>query len=143
MSLPNTFDSGLSLCSLSAAVLSLAFALFVSIGGPHLKGRQSAWLHWGFALTFFAMAVAVIGTLMTLYADGAQAKTRALADSLGQRLSDIVAFNININDIQGLDVTFGEYQVLNPDISAAALTIDGVVQIHTNPAMVWQTLVTR
>ena len=55
-----------------------------------------------------------------------------MAGSLGQRLSDVVAFNINIDEIQGLDRTFGEYLKLNPDISAASLTVDNRIVIHTD-----------
>lgn len=82
---------------------------------------------------FLVSSAGVIATLITLYSDGAQAKARALAGSLGQRLSDVVAFNISIDEIQGLDWTFGEYLKLNPDISAASLTVDNRIVIHTEP----------
>ena len=121
---------------LVAGALSLAFAIFVSISGPQLAGRRTPWLQVAFALTFIAMAVTVIGTLIALYSDGAQTKSKALADSLGNRLSDIVAFNLNIGQIDGLDTTFGDYRRLYPDISAAGLTVDGIVRIHTDPAAV-------
>ena len=88
------------------------------------------------------MAAVVIGTLISLYSDGAQAKTKALANSLGQRLSDIVEFNLNINEIYGLDRTFGDYSRLNPDISAAGLSVNGVTLIHTDPDQVGRPWVT-
>ena len=119
-----------------AVVLSLAFASFVCFALPRLKSWQGAWLQGAFALTFLVMSGVVITVMVILYAEGAQAKTRGLAHSLGQRLSDIVAFNVNIKDIQGLDRTLAEYRFLNPEISDAALTVNGVVQIHTNRNMV-------
>ena len=78
----------------------------------------------------------VVGTLIALYSEGAQAKTKALADSLGQRLTDIVRFNLNIEEIHGLEKTFVEYRLLNPDISAAGLTVNGQILIHTNSSLV-------
>ena len=116
-----------------AGGLSLAFALFVVIGGRWLFGRRTPWLQIGYAMIFLAMSGVVVVTLVSLYSEGAQAKTKALADSLGQRVSDIVAFNLNINEMTGLDRTFGDYRRLNPDISSAGLAIDGIVEIHTNP----------
>ncbi|MDH3792836.1 MAG: hypothetical protein OES41_13940, partial [Rhodospirillales bacterium] len=110
----------------TAIGLSAAFALFASIAAPRLRNRRAPWLQIVYGLTFLVMAAAVIGTLISLYSDGAQAKTKALANSLGQRLSDIVEFNLNINEIYGLDRTFGDYSRLNPDISAAGLSVNGV-----------------
>ncbi len=120
----------------AAIGLSIAFALFVSIAGPHLRRRRAPLLQLVYALTFLGMAVVVIATLISLYSDGAQAKTQALANSLGQRLTEIVQFNLNIREIDGLDRMLGDYQRLNPDISAAGLMVDGKVRIHTDPRMV-------
>ena len=88
------------------------------------------------------MAAVVIWTLISLYSEGAQIKAQALADSLGQRLSALVAFNININEIGGLAQTFGDYSRLNPDISAAGLSINGRTVIHTDESLIgesWET----
>ncbi len=116
--------------------LSLLFALFVFFGVPKARSLRVPWLQMAYAMTFLTMAAAVIWTLVSLYSDGAQVKAKALADSLGQRLSDLVAFNIDIGEIGGLDRTFGDYIRLNPDISAAGLTVDGRVVIHTDPDQV-------
>ncbi len=121
---------------LVALALSLCFALFVSINGQRFLKHRMPWLQIAFAATFVTMSVFVIGTLISIYSDGTQVRTKALADSLGQRLFDIVAFNLNLGEIYGLDRVFGEYLDLNPDISAAGLTIDGVVKIHSDPNQV-------
>lgn len=116
--------------------LSLAFALFVSFATPHFSGRRTPWLQIVYAVTFIVMAGTVISNLASLYSEGAQTKTKALADSLGHRLGDVVEFNLNIDEFEGLDRTLGEYRRLNPDISATALIVNNNVLIHTNPAMV-------
>ncbi len=121
--------------------LALLFALFVFFGVPKARSLRVPWLQMAYAMTFLTMAAAVIWTLVSLYSEGAQVKAQALADSLGQRLAGLVAFNIDIEEIGGLDRTFGDYIRLNPDISAAGLTVDGQVAIHTDPAQVgrpWQ-----
>lgn len=108
-----------------AVALSVLFALFIAISRSRISTWRFPWLQIAFIVTFFSMAVVVVGTLVTLYNEGAQSKTKALANSLGQRLVDIVAFNLNISEIQGLDRMLGEYRRLNPDISAAALIVGG------------------
>ncbi len=123
--------------------LSVIFTVFVSLAGPGIRSRRLPWLQTAFAMTFLVMAVFVIGSLVSLYSEGVQAKTKALADTLGHRLSDIVAFNLNIREIDGLDRVLGEYQLLNPDISAAGLTIDGRVAIHTDESLIGRGWVTQ
>src|SRR5262245_4158101 len=117
----------------AACIASLCFGVFVSIGGSVLTGPRRRWLHAVYALTFLGMSVAVVATLVSLYSEGAQAKTKALADSLGQRLNSIVQSGLNITEIRGLDDVFSDYRRLNPDISAAGLIVDSVVVIHTDP----------
>lgn len=131
-SITESINDRFRMLPIPAVVLSLLFGGFACFALPRLKRWQGAWLQGAFALTFLVMAGVVITVMVILYAEGAQAKTRGLAHSLGQRLSDIVAFNVNIKDIQGLDRTLAEYRFLNPEISDAALTINGVVQVHTN-----------
>lgn len=126
-----------------ATGLSIAFALFASLVLPLLQGHRMPWLQVVYAVTFLCMATAVIATLVSLYSEGAQSKTKALADSLGQRLGDIVHFNLNIKEFEGLDRTFGNYRRLNPDIRAAGLTVDGKVLIHTDPEAVGKAWVTE
>jgi MFS family permease len=121
--------------------LSLSFAVYVGFGGKLFRNTRLPWQQIGYGVTFVAMAAIVIGTLINLYSEGAQIKTKALANSLGQSLSDIVTFNLNIDQFEGLGETLEQYRKLNPDISAAALTVNDIVQIHTNPDMVGKPLV--
>ena len=117
---------------MTAGILSLLFAWFVSAIGPRLVGRRAPWLQICYAITFLTMSGMVVATLISLYSEGAQTKTRSLADSLGQRLRDVVDFNVNFNELEGLDRVFNDYQRLNPEISAAALIVNDHVSIHTD-----------
>ena len=119
---------------LFAGALSIGFSLFAAMARG--DRRQMRWRQLGFAATFLVMSLALVATLIMLYSDGTQAKTRALADTLGQRLVDIVSFNLVIGDITGLESLFSDYKRLNPDIQAAALLINDTIEIHTDPAQV-------
>jgi len=123
---------------ISGAVLSLGFSLFVAIFGPYLKRKSMPWLQICFGATFIAMSIIIVTSLITLYSEGTQAKTKALADSLGYRLADIVSFNLVVKDIVGIDQLLYDYQRLNPDIKAAALIINDKIAIHTDPDMIGQ-----
>lgn len=120
------------------AVAASFFGLFVAVGAPYLTGRRRRWLQYVYALTFLTASVFVVATLISLYSEGAQAKTKALADSLGERLASIVHYGLNITEIDGLDQVFYDYQRLNPDISAAGLMVDGIVIIHTDEDAIGQ-----
>jgi predicted MFS family arabinose efflux permease len=117
---------------LVAVTLSALFALVVTLAGRRLARGPVPWLQIGYALTFLTMASFVIGTLVSLYAEGVQGKARALANALGQRVGEVLEFKLALRDLEGIDRAFSEYQRLNPDISAAALLVNGRVLIHTN-----------
>ncbi len=119
-----------------APLTALAFAVFIVFFSNSLQTYRLPWAQITFAGIFVVASGAVIYTMISLYSDGAQSKARALAGSLGQRLSDVVAFNINLDEIEGLDRTFGEYLKVNPDLSAAALTQNDRILIHTDPNMI-------
>ena len=121
-----------------APLTALAFATFIVLFSNFLKARRLPWAQITFASIFVMASVAVIYTMISLYSDGAQSKARALAASLGQRLSDVVAFNINLDEVEGLDSTLGEYLQVNSDLSAAALMRNGQILIHTTPGKVGQ-----
>ena len=122
----------------TGAALSIIFSLFITFFRPQLEKKKSPWLQIYFAATFLWMSIIIVISLVILYSEGTQAKTKALADTLGFRLADIVSFNLVIEDIVGLDQLFADYQRLNPDIEAAALIINDKVAIHTDPEQVGQ-----
>ena len=124
-----SFDPLVTGVLVPTALLFLGLLIF----GPRLRVARFPWAQVGFVLAFLSISGWVVATLITLYSEGAQSKSRALADSLGHRLSDLVAYNLNIDEIDGLDKTFGKYLASNPDIDSAALVVDGKIAIHTDP----------
>jgi predicted MFS family arabinose efflux permease len=116
--------------------LSMLFALFVATFSGWLSQQRWPVLQSVYAGLFLLIAALVIGNLLSLYTKGTQIKTKALADSLGQRMTEVVGFNLDIAQIPGLDKAFSEYRRLNPDIAAAALVVDDIILIHTDSYMV-------
>jgi MFS family permease len=113
---------------------SLVFALYVFLFAQRFSSSSKRQLvAAGFVMTFISVAVVVVSTLISVYSEGAQARTKSLADSLGQRLDDLVIYNINLDDVTGIISLFGDYKRLNPDIRAAALLVDGKVRAHVDP----------
>ncbi len=117
-------------------VLSVGFAVFVSAAAPRLARARAPWMQITYALTFVGMAAAVIVTLVNLYTDGVQSKAKEAAFTLSQRLNDAIEFNIRFTDFDGLDRMFADYRRLNPEIKEAALIIDNVVKVATDPGKV-------
>src|SRR5262249_47820595 len=79
-----------------APALSFAFAVLVwllAIRGGELR---IPWLPISYAVAFVAMSGIVIYTLVALYADGAQGKVQAMADTLRYRLRDVVEFDLDV-----------------------------------------------
>lgn len=109
------------------------FALAVVALFPAAEPARTRWVAAGFVAAFAVMASLVVGTLVTTYSDAAQGRAKSLADSLGQRLDDIVAFELDFGDITGIGSLLSEYRRANPDIRAAALIVDGRVLAHSDP----------
>ena len=114
--------------------LSVAFAVFVSLAAPYLARTRAPWLQVAYGLTFLGMAAFVVGSLISLYSDGIQGKAKETAFTLSQRLSDVVEFNLRIRDFESLDKMFADYRRLNPEIKEAALIVDDVVLVDTDPS---------
>ena len=118
------------------AALSIGFAIFIGTFGSWLGRQRWPILQLVYAGLFLLIAALVVGNLISLYTKGTQIKTKALADSLAQRMIEVVGFNLDIAQIPGLDRAFSEYRRLNPEIAAAALVVDGEILIHTDSYMV-------
>jgi MFS family permease len=114
------------------AALSALFALIVWIVAPYLARTRTPWLQIGYVVTFLVTAGAVVGTLVNLYSDGVRGKVQASALTLSQRLGDVVEFKLKFEHMDGVERVFQNYRRLNPDISEAALIVDGVIQISTD-----------
>src|SRR3954463_4845249 len=123
----------------AAAGLSTLFAVMVALAGGHLARSRTPWLQLGYALTFLCMAGFVLLTLLSLYSDGAQSKAKASAFTLSERLKDIPEFNLRFRDFSGLDKVFSDYKQANPDISHAALILDGRIEASVDPSKIGRT----
>ncbi len=118
--------------------LALALALLPAIAryrfSERTVGRNLSLVGVLYSGCFIAVAAAVVAMLVSLYNEGAQAKAKALADSLAQRLKPIVAYQLQIGDFDGIDEAFYDYRRLNPDLRAVALLLNDTVAIHTDRA---------
>lgn len=121
-----------ALLLLPTIFLALTFAAFAVWLRATRQTANNALFYGSFALIFTVVAVVIVSTLAGLYNKGAQIKTSALADSLAQRMSEVIGFNLDLAQIPGLDRVFADYRRLNPDISAAALLVNGQIAIHTD-----------
>ena len=93
-----------------------------------------------YGISFFLIALLEIFMLLNIYVSGIEAKTRSLADSLGYRLDAAFSLGLSIDDFQGIDTVFDNYQELNPDLSFVALTsTDGKIIIHTDDQLLGTT----
>ncbi len=117
-----------------AASLVFAISVFATWGIPDSQRKKRVAV--AFTTTYLSVAVALAITMVSVFSDGAQSKGRALADSLGQRLDDIIEFGLQLDQIDGLGEAVSEYRRLNPDINAAGVAVNGRVVVHTDPAQV-------
>ncbi len=113
-------------------LLALAFAGFAVWRRRRRPADGNGLVYGSFALIFMIVAIVIVATLAGIYNKGAQIKTSALADSLAQRMSEVIGFNLDLAQIPGLDRVFADYRRLNPDISAAAMLVNGQIVIHTD-----------
>ena len=127
--------------ALTALAITIAFSLFTLLFGHKLKAANARWLGAAFGALFIVVASGVIGTLISLYSEGAQSKARAIASALGGRLDDAVIFKINLEELEGLNEVLADYKRLNPDVSAAAIIVDNKVIYHTDRRLAGKTYV--
>jgi predicted MFS family arabinose efflux permease len=116
------------------AALSGGFALFVTASAHRLARLRAPWLQIGYGLIFLAMSGCLVVSLASLYSDGVQGKARSAASTLSQRLHDVVEFHLKFHDLDGLEAMFVDFRRLNPEISEAALIIDGKILVDTGTA---------
>ena len=129
-------DAQLPVLATAEAMLALLFGLFALWIAPKSRSSRFPWIGSGYVVCFGLAAAAVIASLVLLYAEGAQSKARALADSLGHRIRPVIAYGLVLEDVDGLDRTLVHYRQLNPDIEAVGITHGGRVIVHSDPAQV-------
>ncbi len=114
-----------------AAALCIAFSGFAFFFKSRLSGAGERPTQIAYTLMFVAATLAVVAALASVYYDGVQRKAKASAETMSQRLSDVVEFGIRFHDIDGLDRAFAEYRRVNPELSQAALVINGKVLVSS------------
>ena len=119
-----------------AIVASLIFGLIVFVNWEAPAASRRRRVAIGFAATYLITATVIAFTMVAVFTDGVQSKGRALADSLGQRLDDIVNFGLQLDQIEGLDEVLVEYRRLNPEISEAGVTLNGRIVVHSDAGKV-------
>ncbi|QIE55417.1 MFS transporter [Pikeienuella piscinae] len=119
-----------------AGGLVLAFGGFAFWAAPRAaRGGLAARTVGVYGLVFVIAATAVAASLVSLYAEGAQAKAEAISDSLAQRIRPLLDYGLTLDDVDGLDRVLADYERRNSDIAAVGLMRDGLVSVHTDPAM--------
>lgn len=124
-------------------MLGAGFALSLIMIAPMAPARRWRFAGIGYGACFTLAVAAVVFGLVQLYAEGAQARARALTETLGQRIAPLVDYGLDIEDVSGLPETLAKYRALNPDILGAGVIIDGVVAAHSDSAAVgsaWRSL---
>ncbi len=118
--------------------LSLFFLLFVVFFETFVKNKKNRQKYYqGIYITsFLVLSIIIAQAVFKIYEHGAKASTKALSDSMTQRLSAIVELKINIDDIKGIGEAFDQYKESNPEINAIAITENNVTISHTDPAKI-------
>ena len=100
-----------------------------------LRGNQRGNLSFNivYNVAFLLVAVVLIISLIQIYSDGLQARTRALANSLAGRLDSALELGLDISDFDGIDTIFIDYKSLNPDLQYVSLNRQGTIISHTDP----------
>ncbi|MFN3261792.1 MAG: MFS transporter [Pikeienuella sp.] len=118
--------------ALAALAGGLAFAVFLFA----LREGRRRRLFVAFAAAFVVAATAVTGSLAALYAEGAEARAKAISESLAGRVGPLFAYGLDLRDVSGLDALLGEYARANEDVAAVGLVVGGVVAAHGEPEAV-------
>ncbi len=100
-----------------------------------LRSNQSSNLSFNiiYNVAFLLVAAVLIISLVQIYSDGLQARTRALANSLAGRLNSALELGLDVSDFDGIDAIFIDYKSLNPDLQYVSLNRQDTVISHTNP----------
>lgn len=115
----------------AASVLFVLYVVLFAQNGSHQ--RRARLVAIAFALKFVVVSVFVVHTLLSIYTQGAQSRAKAIADSLAQRLDDVVSYGLSFDEFTGIIGLVEDYKRLNPEIRAAAVLIDDKIRAHSAP----------
>ncbi len=120
----------------TALILLAVFSLFILLLEARVGRGKDKLEKYLFAITFTLMAGFVMQTLYGIYEEGAEMKTKAIAQTLSERLTAISDTGADFTEVEGLGRLFSEFQNKDPEISIISLLINNNVLIHPNPKMV-------
>lgn len=128
----------IGLLPLFGGLLAIGTLAIVALGRrwPHRRLSGGAQI-----LLFCGAATAVVITLVGLYRPAVTGHTEALTDALARRLEAPGQLGLPLSTLSDIDGVFRGYRTTNPDIEEIALTVDGTVRLHDDPARVggpWQ-----
>ncbi len=125
---------------LTGASLSLFCILLIILYEIYFATQQTRkkFLKIIYVTSFFSMSIVIATIVFQIYDSGAKANTKALADSMAQRLMAIVELGIDFQDIAGIHQAFRDYKSNNPDVSTIALIKDGLNYLHTQENLIGQ-----
>lgn len=112
-----------------AVGLAVAAAIVMSLAARYRPRSRDFWSNIAHGMAFLSMAAAVVCTLIVLYFDGVQGKIQTSTFTFSQRLHDIVTFDLDFKDFDGLNKVFEEFRRRNSEISQAALIVDRAVEV--------------
>ena len=128
----SNINSHFILVEISIGISLLIYAILIQIC-HFLEHQETSWLvDISYGIIFFTVATITIFSLVNLYSEGIQGKTKALATSLSQRLNAALEIGLELSDFEGLDQIIKETQTINPDISVIALTTGNTIALHTD-----------
>lgn len=122
---------------LAIAVL-VGFSIF-TLGYAWLAERSAAWrlrqrsvISGGYLVSFVAISAIIGSAVFSAYEIGAREKTKALADTLSNRIDAVLELGVSLDDISGINDAFAKYKTDNPDISNVALSVADRSVFHTD-----------
>ena len=122
-------------------VLTLLFLVVVAIYELTNKGNMDRLrlLKITYVICYIALSVVISRTVYNVYEYGANATTRAMTDSMVQRLTSVKEVGIHLEDLAGIDRMLDKYKSGSPTIEAIALIKGETNLAHTDPSQVGKT----
>ncbi len=130
----HVLDEQFKRVSYAFLTLTLIFILLIIVYEIYFarpKTRER-FLKTTYIIEFIVMSVFISVVIFNTYESGARASTKALSNSMAQRLSAVLELNLRIDDLSGINEAFQDYKKNNPHINQIALTRDDLVVYHTD-----------
>ncbi len=118
--------------------LTVIFILLIVIYEIYFANHKTRerFLKTTYIIEFIVMSMIISVVIFQVYEYGARASTKALSNSMSQRLSAILELGIRIEDISRINQTFQDYKKNNPHINQIALTRNNIVMFHTDEQVI-------